>query len=138
MIDEVIAVEEENVRAVALAETTAASGARGTALGEQLFLDGRRIFAIITVMRLGDVESSGRKSPLPTGVFAAGDVVTGESLVVKAMAGGREAAHRIREYLMGIDARHISLYDYFTRRTSGRYYRDMMDGKEARMGRVRT
>jgi len=133
----------------------------------------------MTVMKLGEVDSSGRRSPVPTdetvdmecdsviiaigrgpnsylqqleglklgwkkaiaideksmssvpGVFAAGDVVTGESLVVKAMAAGREAAHQVHYYLMMPDTRHRSLYDfYFTRRTSGRYYREMLDGKE--------
>ncbi len=133
--------------------------------------------ATMSVMKLGDVDASGRRSPIPTGetvdldcdsviiaigrgpnsflqkqaglkvgpknsvavddkfatsvdgVFAAGDVVTGESLVVKAMSKGREAAQRVHEYLMGLDDRHRSLYDYyFTRRTSGRYYRAMLDG----------
>ena len=144
--------------------------------------DGRVARAKMSVMKLGDVDASGRRSPVPTGetvdmecdsvivaigrgpntflqrqsgmetgpkgsiavdencmsslngVFAAGDVVTGESLVVKAMAKGREAAQRIHEYLMTIGTEHVSLYDYyFTRRTSGRYYRDMMDGKEERL-----
>jgi glutamate synthase (NADPH/NADH) small chain len=141
--------------------------------------DGRLRSATMTVMKLGDVDSSGRRSPVPTGevvemkcdsvivaigrgpnsfvqkkaglktgpknsvaidetsqtsmpgVFAAGDVVTGESLVVKAMARGREAAQRVHEYLMAASKRHVSLYDfYYTRRTTGRYYREMMDGKE--------
>ncbi len=140
---------------------------------------GRVAKVSMSVMKLGDVDSSGRRSPVPTGetvdmecdsviiaigrgpntflqrtsgieagprgairvdencmtslqgVFAAGDVVTGESLVVRAMAKGREAAQRIHEYLMKIGNEHVSLYDhYFTRRTSGRYYRDMLDGKE--------
>ena len=140
---------------------------------------GRVVRATMAVMKLGDVDSSGRRSPVPTGetvsmecdsviiaigrgpntflqrqsgieagpkgsvavddhcmsslkgVFAAGDVVTGESLVVKAMAKGREAAQRIHEYLMSAGDEHVSLYDYyFTRRTSGRYYREMLDGKE--------
>jgi len=133
----------------------------------------------MSVVRLGDVDSSGRRSPVPTGesldmdcdsviiaigrgpntflqrnsgleagakgaikiddhcmtslrgVFAAGDVASGESLVVKAMAGGSEAAQRIHVYLMMVGDEHASLYDYYlTRRTSGRYYREMMDGKE--------
>ncbi len=141
--------------------------------------DGKVTKATMSVMKLGDVDSSGRRSPVPTGetidmecdsvivaigrgpnsflqkkagiqtgprgaiatddrgmtsipgVFAAGDVVTGESLVVKAMSKGREAAQRLHEYVMGLDSAHESLYDhYFTRRTSGRYYRDMLDGKE--------
>jgi glutamate synthase (NADPH/NADH) small chain len=142
--------------------------------------DGARVTrTTMAVMKLGDVDASGRRSPVPTGetvdldcdsvivaigrgpntflqraagirsspkgainidencmtslpgVFAAGDVVTGESLVVKAMAKGREAAQRIHEYLTKVGTEHVSLYDYyFTRRTSGRYYRDMLDGKQ--------
>ena len=146
---------------------------------EYLGLDGRVFKTKMTVMKLGEVDSSGRRSPVPTGetvdmecdsviiaigrgpnsylqqlsgiktgwkkaiavdeksmssvagVFAAGDVVTGESLVVKAMAAGRDAAQRVHEYLMTLDMQHRSLYDYyFTRRTSGRYYREMLDGNE--------
>ncbi|MGI0090100.1 MAG: FAD-dependent oxidoreductase [Nitrososphaerales archaeon] len=49
-----------------------------------------------------------------TGVFAAGDVATGETLVVKAMGSGRNAAQRVHEYLMNIpDDRHISLYEVY-------------------------
>ena len=141
--------------------------------------EGRVAKATMSVMKLGDVDSSGRRSPVPTGetvdmecdsvivaigrgpnsflqkkagiqmgpkgaivtddhcmtslpgVFAAGDVVTGESLVVRAMSKGREAAQRLHEYVMSIGEAHESLYDlYFTRRTTGRYYREMMDGKE--------
>jgi glutamate synthase (NADPH/NADH) small chain len=140
---------------------------------------GRLKSATMMVMKLGEVDASGRRSPVPTGelvelncdsvivaigrgpnssvqkgaqlktgpknailiddhcqtsmrgVFAAGDVVTGESLVVKAMARGREAAQRVHEYLTGLDGRHVSLYDYYyTRRTSGAYYRDMLEGKD--------
>jgi len=140
---------------------------------------GRVTKTTMTVMKLGEMDASGRRSPVPTGetidmacdsvivaigrgpntflqkatgmatgpkgavaidenrmtslpgVFAAGDVVTGESLVVKAMAQGREAAQRIHEYLLKIGKEHISLYEYyFTRRTSGRYYTGMLDGKE--------
>ena len=138
--------------------------------------------ATMSVMKLGDVDASGRRSPVPTGetldmvcdsviiavgrgpnsflqkkagiqtgpkaaiavdgnsmtsmagVFAAGDVVTGESLVVKAAAKGRDAAQRLHEYVQGLGSAHGSFYDYyFTRRTTGRYYRDMMDGKEDRL-----
>jgi glutamate synthase (NADPH) small chain len=140
---------------------------------------GRLAKASMVVMKLGEVDASGRRSPVPTGetvdmpcdsviiaigrgpstflqrksgiatgpkggisvdsrsmtslpgVFAAGDVVTGESLVVKAMGKGREAAQSVHEYLLGMQPRHTSLYDYyFSRKTTGRYYRDMMDGKE--------
>ncbi|HUI86670.1 MAG TPA: FAD-dependent oxidoreductase [Nitrososphaerales archaeon] len=66
-----------------------------------------------------------------SGVFAAGDVTTGESLVVKAMAQGREAAQFVHEYLMGLASKHVSLYDrYYTRRTNPRHYNDMFTGKE--------
>jgi len=142
-------------------------------------IDGHVTKTVMTVMKLGEMDSSGRRSPVPTsetvdmecdsviiaigrgpnsylqklagmklgwknaiaiddhsmsslpGVFAAGDVVTGESLVVKAMGSGRDAAQHAHEYLMMQDSKHTSLYDYyFTRRTSGRYYREMLDGKE--------
>jgi glutamate synthase (NADPH) small chain len=47
-------------------------------------------------------------------VFAAGDVTTGETLVVKAMGSGRDGAQRVHEYLMGIgDDQHISLYERY-------------------------
>jgi glutamate synthase (NADPH/NADH) small chain len=141
--------------------------------------DGRLRSATMTVMKLGEVDASGRRSPVPTGelvelkcdsvivaigrgpnssvqkgaqlktgpknailiddhcqtsmpgVFAAGDVVTGESLVVKAMARGREAAQRVHESLTGLDNEHVSLYDYYyTRRASGSYYMDMLEGKD--------
>jgi len=134
--------------------------------------------ATMAVMKLGDVDASGRRSPVPTGeeveipcdsvivaigrgpnssvqkgaglkmgrknaiavddqwqtsmqgAFAAGDVVTGESLVVKAMSQGREAAQRVHEYLMGLEKTHVSLYDYyFVRRTSPESYQEMLDGK---------
>jgi glutamate synthase (NADPH/NADH) small chain len=46
------------------------------------------------------------------GVFAAGDMVRGQSLVVWALAEGREAAREIDEYLMGTTAlpRSVSTY----------------------------
>lgn len=48
------------------------------------------------------------------GVFAAGDVTTGETLVVKAMASGREAAQRVHEYLMNMDeGNHMSFYERY-------------------------
>ena len=141
--------------------------------------NGRLASAVMSVMRLGDLDSSGRRSPVPTGetvelecdsvlvaigrgpntflqkvaeiktgakgaiavdecsmtslpgVFAAGDVVTGESLVVKAMAKGREAAKHLHEYLERAEGS-VSLYDYyFTRRATDRYYyRELLEGKE--------
>ncbi len=146
---------------------------------EYIGSNGRVTKTRMTVMKLGDIDSSGRRSPVPTGetvdmecdsviiaigrgpnsylqkqaglklgwknavaidehsmtsspgVFAAGDVVTGESLVVKAMGSGRDAAQHAHEYLMAPGSPHRSLYDYyFTRRTSGRYYREMLDGNE--------
>ena len=47
------------------------------------------------------------------------------------MAAGRNAAQRVHEYLMMLDMQHKSLYDYYgAERTSGRYYREMLDGNE--------
>jgi NADPH-dependent glutamate synthase beta subunit-like oxidoreductase len=62
------------------------------------------------------------------GVFAAGDVTTGETLVVKAMGSGRDAAQRVHEYLVGIDDReHTSLYEhYYVQRSFGK----MISGNE--------
>jgi glutamate synthase (NADPH/NADH) small chain len=51
------------------------------------------------------------------GVFAAGDVTSGETLVVKAMEKGREAAQGVHEYLMNLESSHVSFYE--------RYYTDM-------------
>lgn len=50
------------------------------------------------------------------GVFAAGDVVTGESLVIKAMREGRKAAQRIHEYLMNSPERLDLFQRYFNER----------------------
>jgi len=66
-----------------------------------------------------------------TRVFAAGDVTTGETLVVKAMGQGREAAQRVHEFLKGITHKHVSLYEeYYQRKTSEQAYQDMLLGKE--------
>lgn len=64
------------------------------------------------------------------GVFAAGDVTTGETLVVKAMGHGREAALRVHEYLMGLEDKHVSLYEqYYVMRTTEGGYQRMLSGK---------
>lgn len=53
-----------------------------------------------------------------TNVFAAGDVTRGETLIVRAMGSGREAAQRVHEYLMNLEDKHVSLYEmYFTKRS---------------------
>ena len=49
----------------------------------------------------GNVITSGNKMTSVPGVFAAGDMSRGQSLVVWALAEGREAARGIDEYLMG-------------------------------------
>ena len=50
-------------------------------------------------------------------VFAAGDVTSGETLVVKALKSGREAAQRVHEFLTGLENKHVSLYEeYFSHR----------------------
>ncbi|MGI0091895.1 MAG: FAD-dependent oxidoreductase [Nitrososphaerales archaeon] len=67
-------------------------------------------------------------------VFAAGDVTTGETLVVKAMGSGRNGAQHVHEYLAGIDdSKHISLYEqYYVQRS----FEAMMAGKEEKKGIV--
>lgn len=63
------------------------------------------------------------------GVFAAGDVTTGETLVVKALKSGREAAQRVHEYLMNLEDSHEPLYTrYFTQRRYSRLFNDEKDG----------
>ncbi|MDA4130269.1 MAG: NAD(P)-dependent oxidoreductase [Thaumarchaeota archaeon] len=62
------------------------------------------------------------------GVFAAGDVTTGETLVVKAMGSGRNAAQRVHEYLMNLsDEQHVSLYERYYIQHS---FEMMVEGKE--------
>jgi hypothetical protein len=53
-------------------------------------------------------------------VFAAVDVTSGETLVVKAISDGREAVQRIQEFLTEIPMKkHFSIYDtYFRRRAT--------------------
>lgn len=60
------------------------------------------------------------------GVFASGDVTTGETLVVKAMASGRDGAQRVHEYLMKVpEGQHLSFYEKYY---LGRSYDRMMEG----------
>ncbi|HJU35422.1 MAG TPA: NAD(P)-dependent oxidoreductase [Nitrososphaera sp.] len=59
-------------------------------------------------------------------VFAAGDVTSGETLVVKAMESGREAAQRVHEYLMGLEDQHISFYERYYKQN---LYDRMLEGK---------
>jgi len=47
------------------------------------------------------------------GVFAAGDVTSGETLIVKAMEKGREGAQRVHEYVMHLEANHMSFYEKY-------------------------
>lgn len=82
-----------------------------------------------TGLRLGKHDSIAINDNYKTsmeGVFAAGDVTSGETLVVKAMESGREAAQRVHEYLTGLEDQHISFYE--------RYYKEnlydrMVEGK---------
>ena len=68
------------------------------------------------------------------GVFATGDVTTGETLVVKAMGHGREAAQRVHEYLTHTEGKHVSLYEkYYVRRATEDAYQDMLMGKEEQL-----
>ena len=60
------------------------------------------------------------------GVFAAGDVRGGETLVVKAMESGREAAQRVHEYLMGLEDQHLPFYERYYKQN---LYDRMLEGK---------
>ena len=55
-----------------------------------------------------------------------GDVTSGETLIVKAMEKGREGAQRVHEYLMGLEANHISFYEKYYTKLS---YDRMLEGK---------
>jgi len=59
-------------------------------------------------------------------VFAAGDVTSGETLVVKAMESGREAAQRVHEYLIDLKDQHISFYERYYKQN---LYDRMLEGK---------
>jgi glutamate synthase (NADPH) small chain len=74
------------------------------------------------------IEIDGQHRTSTPGVFAAGDVTTGETLVVKAMSDGREAAQRVHEYIMDIPMEmHVSLYDnYFGRRATTEFREKML------------
>lgn len=61
-----------------------------------------------------------------SGVFAAGDVTSGETLIVRVMEKGREGAQRLHEYLMGLEEDHISFYEKYYTNLS---YDRMMQGK---------
>jgi len=49
----------------------------------------------------GNIKTNGNKMTSVPNVFAAGDASRGQSLVVWAIAEGREAAHCIDQHLMG-------------------------------------
>ncbi|MFZ0511449.1 MAG: FAD-dependent oxidoreductase [Candidatus Nitrosopolaris sp.] len=59
------------------------------------------------------------------GVFAVGDVTTGDTLVVKAMSSGREAAQRVHEYLMNLEDNHMSFYERYYKQN---LYDRMLEG----------
>jgi glutamate synthase (NADPH/NADH) small chain len=61
------------------------------------------------------------------GVFATGDVTAGETLVVKAMASGREAAQRIHGYVTNQEDRHVSFYERYYKQNI--YQRMLKGGK---------
>jgi glutamate synthase (NADPH/NADH) small chain len=49
--------------------------------------------------------------------------------VVKAMGHGREAAQKIHEYLMNLEAEHASLFErYYVKRSTDRYYQSVLAG----------
>ncbi len=60
-------------------------------------------------------------------IFAAGDVTTGETLVVKALRSGRDAAQRVHEFLASAENEHESLYEkYFLRRVYKKLFSESM------------
>lgn len=60
-------------------------------------------------------------------MFAAGDVTSGETLIVKAMEKGRDAAQRVHEYMMYLESNHMSFYEkYYTNMS----YDKMLKGEE--------
>jgi glutamate synthase (NADPH/NADH) small chain len=61
------------------------------------------------------------------GVFAAGDVTSGETLIVKAMEKGRDGAQRVHEYVMHLEANHMSFYEKYYK---DRSYEAMLAGRE--------
>lgn len=58
-------------------------------------------------------------------VFAAGDVTSGETLIVKAMEKGREAAQSVHEHLMNLKYNHMSFYERYYKKLS---YNRMLQG----------
>lgn len=46
-------------------------------------------------------------------VFAAGDVTSGETLIVKAMEKGPEASQRVHEFLMNLESSHMSFNERY-------------------------
>ena len=82
----------------------------------------------------GSIAIDDRYRTSMTGVFATGDVTTGETLVVKAMGHGREAAQRVHEYLTHTEDKHLSLYErYYVRRATEEKYQDMLMGREEQL-----
>ncbi len=75
----------------------------------------------------GSIEITDQFKTSIKNVFACGDVTTGDSLVVKAMASGREAAQRVHEYLMNIEDQHVSFYEKYY--TENLYDRMLAGGK---------
>jgi glutamate synthase (NADPH/NADH) small chain len=59
-------------------------------------------------------------------VFAAGDVTSGETLIVKAMEKGRDGAQRVHEYLMSLEEEHVSFYERYYRQN---LYDRMLEGR---------
>jgi glutamate synthase (NADPH/NADH) small chain len=89
----------------------------------------REMLAPVTTTdaRLDDLLSEASKK----GVFVVGDLPAEPSSVGLSMAQGREVAQRMHEYLMGLQAKHVSLYDrYFTERTKPKAYWDMLLGTD--------
>jgi glutamate synthase (NADPH) small chain len=86
-----------------------------------------QIKAGLKTSKKNSIAINGQYKTSMKGVFAAGDVTTGETLVVKAMSSGREAAQRVHEYLMNLEENHMSFYERYYIQNS---YDSMMEGGE--------
>jgi pyruvate/2-oxoglutarate dehydrogenase complex dihydrolipoamide dehydrogenase (E3) component len=88
----------------------------------------------MTMGKGNSIVVDGRYRTSIPGVYAAGDVTTGETLVVKAMSEGREAAQRIHEFVMSLgEEKHTSLFEtYFESRATREFYDRMLASKDER------
>lgn len=95
----------------------------------------RRLVAINKEQQMVGIKTGKRNSISISGdfktsiekVFAAGDVTSGETLIVKAMEKGREAGQRVHEFLMNLESSHMSFYERYYENLS---YDKMLKGEK--------